>query len=318
MVIDHQRTAIMDKAHLVLSTASFAESDGTVINNEGRAQRFFQVYDPSYYDHSVVMLESWRWLHSLHSTVESREVDWTQLDDVIDACVKALPQLAGIKDAAPDASFRIRGQKLSRSPIRSSGRTAMRANISVHEPRQPQDKDTMFAFSMEGNNSPTANRQQIPFAWAPGWNSPQAWNKFQAEVGGNLRHGDPGVRLIEASETGMDFFTDVPEIFHAEDGKWRIAPYYHLFGSDEMSQRSPVFQSRMTEPYIKLNPSDAAKLGVNAGSLISFSYEGQTLSLPLQLSEGLAAGQVGLPMGMPGIAPVLAGACLENLQEAGQ
>jgi NADH dehydrogenase/NADH:ubiquinone oxidoreductase subunit G len=27
----------MDKAHLVLSAASFAESDGTVINNEGRA-----------------------------------------------------------------------------------------------------------------------------------------------------------------------------------------------------------------------------------------------------------------------------------------
>lgn len=50
MVIDHQRTAIMDKAHLVLSAASFAESDGTVINNEGRAQRFFQVYDPAYYD----------------------------------------------------------------------------------------------------------------------------------------------------------------------------------------------------------------------------------------------------------------------------
>lgn len=42
MVVDHQRTAIMDKAHLVLSAASFAESDGTVVNNEGRAQRFFQ------------------------------------------------------------------------------------------------------------------------------------------------------------------------------------------------------------------------------------------------------------------------------------
>lgn len=42
MVVDHQRTAIMENAHLVLSAASFAESDGTVINNEGRAQRFFQ------------------------------------------------------------------------------------------------------------------------------------------------------------------------------------------------------------------------------------------------------------------------------------
>ena len=316
MVVDHQRTAIMDKAHLVLSAASFAESDGTVVNNEGRAQRFFQVYDPSYYDANTVMLESWRWLHSLHSTVDNRQVDWTQLDHVIDAAIAKLPQLAGIKDAAPDATFRIRGQKLAREPHRYSGRTAMRANISVHEPRQPQDKDTMFAFSMEGNNQPSAPRSQIPFAWAPGWNSPQAWNKFQDEVGGKLRHGDPGVRLIEASASGLEYFTAVPAGFQAEEGQWRIAPYYHLFGSDELSQRSPVFQSRMPQPYIKLNPADAAKLGVNEGAMISFRVDGQTLSLPLVISAGLTAGQVGLPMGMPGIAPVLTGARIDTLQEA--
>ena len=316
LVVDHQRTAIMEKAHLVLSAASFAESDGTVVNNEGRAQRFFQVYDPAYYDAKTVMLESWRWLHSLHSTVNNRQVDWTQLDHVIDAAIAALPQLAGIKDAAPDATFRIRGQKLAREPHRYSGRTAMRANISVHEPRQPQDKDTMFAFSMEGNNQPSAPRSQIPFAWAPGWNSPQAWNKFQDEVGGKLRHGDPGVRLIEASASGLEYFTAVPASFQAEEGKWRIAPYYHLFGSDELSQRSPVFQSRMPQPYVKLNPADAAKLGVNEGAMVSFSVDGQALSLPLVISAGLTAGQVGLPMGLPGIAPVLTGARIDTLQEA--
>lgn len=318
MVVDHQRTAIMENAHLVLSAASFAESDGTVINNEGRAQRFFQVYDPAYYDSKTVMLESWRWLHSLHSTLLSREVDWTQLDHVIDAVVAKIPELAGIKDAAPDATFRIRGQKLAREPHRYSGRTAMRANISVHEPRQPQDIDTMFTFSMEGNNQPTAHRSQVPFARAPGWNSPQAWNKFEDEVGGKLRFGDPGVRLFETSENGLDYFTSVPARFQPQDGKWRIAPYYHLFGSDELSQRAPVFQSRMPQPYIKLNPADAAKLGVNAGTRVSFSYDGNTVTLPVEIAEGLTAGQVGLPMGMSGIAPVLAGAHLEDLKEAQQ
>jgi NADH-quinone oxidoreductase subunit G len=320
IVVDHQRTAIMDRANLILSAASFAESDGTLVNQEGRAQRFFQVYDPAYYDDAkkdvyTVMLESWRWMHSLHSTYTSRHVDWTQLDHVIEACVTALPQLQGIVDAAPDASFRIRGQKLARSPHRSSGRTAMRANISVHEPRQPQDKDTMFAFSMEGNNSPLADRQQIPFAWAPGWNSPQAWNKFQAEVGGKLRHGDPGVRLIEAGEGKLDYFTQVPAAFDHEQG-WRVAPYYHLFGSDEMSQRSGVIQQRMPEAYVMVNPADAATLGVNAGALVEFSCAGQTLRLPVRLSETLTQGQVGLPLGLPGIPPVLVGATVENLREA--
>lgn len=318
IVIDHQRTATMDKAGLILSAASFAESDGTVVNQEGRAQRFFQVYDPAYYDTTVEMLESWRWLHSLHSTVESRHVDWTQLDDVIDAAVQALPQLAAIKDAAPDASFRIRGQKLARSPHRYSGRTAMRANISVHEPRQPQDKDTMFAFSMEGNNSPLADRQQIPFAWAPGWNSPQAWNKFQAEVGGKLRHGDPGVRLFEASEGQLQWFDSVPAAFAGNENQWRVAPYYHLFGSEEMTQRAPVIQTRMPQPYVMVNPGDAARLGVNDGTAVEFSCAGQTLRLPVRFSEALQAGQVGLPIGMPGIPPYLSGANIDDLREAAQ
>lgn len=318
IVLDHQRTSTTEKAGLILSSASFAESDGTVVNQEGRAQRFFQVYDPAYYDEKVQMLESWRWLHSLQSTINSREVDWSQLDHVIDACVAALPQLAGIKEAAPDASFRIRGQKLARSPNRSSGRTAMRANIDVHEPRQPQDKDTMFAFSMEGNNQPSAARSQIPFAWAPGWNSPQAWNKFQAEVGGSLRNGDPGVRLIEAGTTQLGWFDTVPVAFTGVNDAWRVAPYFHLFGSDEMTQRAPVIQQRMPEAYLMVNPDDAAKLGVNVGTAVEFTCQGETLRLPVRFSSTLQAGQVGLPLGLPGIPPFLAGSNIDNLREAVQ
>ncbi len=70
----------------------------------------------------------------------------------------------------------------------------------------------------------------------------------------------------------------------------------------------------MPQPYIKLNPADAAKLGVNAGTRVSFSYDGNTVTLPVEIAEGLTAGQVGLPMGMSGIAPVLAGAHLEDLK----
>ncbi|MBP2844001.1 NADH-quinone oxidoreductase subunit NuoG [Dickeya oryzae] len=318
IVLDHQRTAIMDKASLVLSSASFAESDGTLISQEGRAQRFFQVYDPTYYDSKVVMLESWRWLHSLYITYNSRQVDWTQLDHVIDACVSALPQLAAIKDAAPDASFRIQGQKLAREPHRYSGRTAMRANISVHEPRQPQDRDTMFTFSMEGNNSPLAERQQVPFAWAPGWNSPQAWNKFQDEVGGHLRYGDPGVRLIEAGKGSLPYFSQIPAPFAPQQGQWQVAPYYNLFGSDELSQRSGVIQQRMPQACAVVSQADAALLGVNAGALLDITCGGQTLRLPVRLSAELRQGQIGLPLGFPGVAPVLAGATVEMLREAAQ
>ncbi|CCW29365.1 NADH-quinone oxidoreductase subunit G [Xenorhabdus nematophila F1] len=315
IVVDHQRTAIMDKAHLILSASSFAESDGTLVNQEGRAQRYFQVYEPSFYDKSIVMLESWRWMHSLYTTYTQCQTDWTQLDHVIAACVKVMPQFKGIVDAAPDATFRIRGQKLARSPHRYSGRTAMLADVSVHEQRQPQDIDTAFAFSMEGNNSPFAPRQQIPFAWAPGWNSPQAWNKFQAEVGGKLRFGDPGVRLIETVDGGLNYFDSIPTAFTAQKNQWYVAPYFHLFGSDELSQRSDVIQERMTEPYVMINHKDAEHLNVKEGAVMAFDCEGQQLRLTVRLSSNLVQGQVGLPLGMQGIPPVLAGKSVNNLRE---
>ncbi|MBT0730984.1 NADH-quinone oxidoreductase subunit NuoG [Rosenbergiella nectarea] len=315
VVLDHQATPTLAQASVILSAASFAEADGTLINQEGRAQRFFQVYDPAYYDTTVTQLESWRWLHALERAVNRRETDWSQLDHVIDAVIAEKPFLNAIKEAAPDASFRIRGQKLARSPHRSSGRTAMRANISVHEPRQPQDKDTMFAFSMEGNNQPQAPRSQIPFAWSPGWNSPQAWNKFQDEVGGHLRHGDPGVRLFDGQGGGGEWFTAIPAAYQPQ-AQWRVVPLWRLFGSEELSQRSNVFAQRTAPAEVVLHPEDAQKLGLQAGQSVNLHALGVGMTLPLRLSETLTQGLVGLPVGMPGIPPYLSGAEVEMLQEA--
>ena len=317
IVADHQRTATSERAHLLLPVASFAEGDGTLVSLEGRAQRFFQVYEPSYYDSNILIREGWRWLHALHSTLQGKAVDWTQLDQVTAACAASSPLLAGIKDAAPSASFRIKGLKLAREPHRYSGRTAMRANISVHEPRQPQDQDTAFAFSMEGYAGSKEDRQQIPFAWSPGWNSPQAWNKFQDEVGGHLRAGDPGVRLLEAAGNALPWFA-VNAAFNPAAGTWQVAPLHHLFGSEENSARAKPIQERMPEPYVALACDEAARLGVNDGALLALRVNGQALRLPLQVRDDLAAGLVGLPVGLPGIPATVAGASVTLLQEAAQ
>lgn len=317
IVADHQQTATVERAHLVLPVASFAEGDGTLVSQEGRAQRFFQVYDPTYYDANILVREGWRWLHALHSTLEGKSVDWTQLDQVTAAVADSSSLLASIRDAAPSASFRIKGLKLAREPHRYSGRTAMRANISVHEPRQPQDKDSPFAFSMEGYAGSAEPRQQIPFAWSPGWNSPQAWNKFQDEVGGHLRAGDPGVRLIEAKGATLPWFA-VAAPFNPAQGTWQVVPFHHLFGSEENSSRAAPIQERMPEPYVALAKSEADRLGVNDGAMLALRVKGQALHLPLQVREELAAGLVGLPAGLPGIPGAIAGATVTLLQEAAQ
>ncbi|WP_348749912.1 NADH-quinone oxidoreductase subunit NuoG [Pseudomonas rhodesiae] len=318
IVADHQKTATSDRADLVLPAATFAEGDGTLVSQEGRAQRFFQVFDPKYMDAGILVHEGWRWLHALRSTLLNQPIDWTQLDHVTAATAASAPQLARIVDAAPSAAFRIKGLKLAREPLRYSGRTAMRADISVHEPRTPQDNDTAFAFSMEGYSGSAEPRQQVPFAWSPGWNSPQAWNKFQDEVGGHIRAGDPGTRLIESKGDSLNWFAAVPRPFNPAQGTWQVVPFFHLFGSEENSSKAAPVQERIPAAYVAMAKSEADRLGVNDGALLSLTVAGQTLRLPLRINEALGAGLVALPKGLAGIPPAIFGKTVDGLQEAAQ
>ena len=320
IVIDHQSHATATKAEVLLSAGSFAESDGTVVNNEGRAQRYFQVYDPAYYHPQTVTRESWAWLAELRGRHHELAAEWAHFDQVTAALARAMPALGEVAKAAPNAKFRMQGLKVAREPSPYSGRTAMRANVSVHEPRQPRDADTALAFSMEGHNGSQAGvlpAALIPFAWAPGWNSPQAWNKFQAEVGGQLQGGDPGIRLIEpaANSSAPTYFDGVPAAFAARVGKWTVVPLTHIFGSDELSARAAALASLIPTPYVALNPADADALGAAENASLDITLPGGAVRLPLQRRPGIPRGTVGLPIGVPG-APWFAAGVAATLARA--
>ncbi len=55
IVIDHQDTAYREPRRTLAAARRrpVLESDGTFVNYEGRAQRYFQVFDPAYYDKDV-------------------------------------------------------------------------------------------------------------------------------------------------------------------------------------------------------------------------------------------------------------------------
>ncbi|MEG2267240.1 MAG: NADH-quinone oxidoreductase subunit G, partial [Acinetobacter sp.] len=298
IVLDHSETATVAKASIVLSAASFAEGDGTVVSQEGRAQRFYQVYDPSYYKPELAIKESWRWLHALETGLKGKAISWTLLDDVVEAVAKNVPALEGIQDVAPDAGFRVHGLKVAREPRRYSGRTAMRAPLSVHEPKQPIDLDSALTFSMEGYVGAETPAALVPFAWSAGWNSPQAWNKFQDKVGGHLKGGDSGVRLFDrlAKRAARTFVAPTPVVAHAES--FRLVPMHHIFASGEFTVKTPAMESRIPNAMFTVGEQDAARLNVQDGQKITVQAGEATISLPVQVIEYLPAGYIGYPIGL--------------------
>lgn len=270
IVSDHLANRTTAKAELLLPAAPVAESDGTMISNEGRAQRFFRVVPPP-----ETVRQSWEWLG-----------EWETVDQVIADVTAAIPELSGVVQAAPPAGFRMAGAKIPREPHRYSGRTAILANITVSEPKPPQDMDSPLSFSMEGNpRQPPA--ALIPFFWSPGWNSIQSVNKFQEEIAGPLRGGNPGVRLIAPEGGAKAPFTSIPAAFARREHEWLLVPLFHIFGSEELSRSAPAIAELSPGPYIALNAQDAANLGSEVIVM--------TQRLPVRVTSGLPAGVAGCP-----------------------
>ena len=310
VVLDHQRTRTAEGADFILPAASFAEGSGTLVNLEGRAQRFFRVFEPAYLRPETRIHESWRWLHTLAAGLRGEAPGDISLDLATRACAGAHPGLAGIVDAAPGPDYRIEGLRLAREPQRYSGRTAMRANLDVNEPRPPQDTDTPFAYSMEGYSGFDRPRQQIPFAWAPGWNSPQAWNKFTDEVGGHLRGGDPGIRLIRPQPGHREYPDPVFDDGATDSSGLRALVLPRVFGGEETSARAEPVRQRMTAPVVILARPDAEALGVRDGDSLTLLgvREGDSLMLfggpdiTVSEQEDWPPGWAGLPAGLlPGL-----------------
>jgi NADH-quinone oxidoreductase subunit G len=290
VAFDHLGNATTEAAELVLPAGTFAESDGTLVNNEGRAQRYFQVFDPS----SEVQ-SSWKWLAegSIAAGLETQALGHN-LDELTAVMSKSLPALAALPTVTPPRSA---AGKIAREPIRYSGRTAMLANISVHEPKPPDDPDSALAFSMESGLGavPPALR---PFFWAPGWNSVQSVNKFQDEIGGPLRGHDPGVRLIEpSSRPNWKYFSAIPPSFAPQPGSWLLVSIFQIFGSEELSRHAPAISQLTSQPYLALNPVEASLLEAKAGEQLKVLIEESQYELEIVLRADLPRGVAGLHTG---------------------
>jgi NADH-quinone oxidoreductase subunit G len=290
VILDHLITQTTTAADILLPVATMMEQEGTVINNEGRAQRFYKVLP------SQKVFPSWHIfgeLLNLHYGVNP----WPHFDTLLHDLFQKLRLFAPLTDLAPPASFRMTGQKIPRESPRSSGRTALHANTSINEPKPPADEESPLSFSMEGTqNNPPA--PLIPRFWAPGWNSVQAVNSFQATINGPYPEQGPGMRFLK--QTGQTaYFDQIPPSFSSCETEWLLLPTFHLFGSEELSAYCPAICSLLPEPYLVVNCEQALSLGFKEGQKVSLSIP--LGELALHLSHKVPKGIALVPWGLPHI-----------------
>ena len=170
-----------------------------------------------------------------------------------------------------------------------------RSNISVHEPRQPTDEDSPLAYTMEGAATADRPGALLSYVWAPGWNSNQSLHKFQAEIGGQLRGGSTGVRLLDDLEVPEAEPAPLPAPFRRRAGEWLLQARHHVFGSDELSRLSPGPAALTGRACLYLHPEDAAELDVSAGDGVEI--DGRALEVRIDGSQ--TPGSAGFSVGYP-------------------
>jgi NADH-quinone oxidoreductase subunit G len=293
IVLDGLDNDTTSRGDLVLPAASFAETDGTLVNLEGRAQRHYPVFLAE-----NERRPAWVWLLACMKELEHAAVrNLHHFDDISRACAADVPALAGITAAAPGHQFRNAGVKIPRQTPRYSGRTAMRADVSVHEPKQPTDEESPLAYSMEGLNRETPG-SLLPWVWSPGWNSNQSLHKFQSEVGGHITGGTAGVRLLPTGATAASATEPTKDRAPATTQGWQLVPRHRIFGSEELSAMSPGICELVEPAFIELRPEDADRLGVTDGDGVT--VDGSLGTLEVRINATLAAGCAGYGHGLEG------------------
>jgi len=297
--VDHSMTPTTDQAALVLPAAAFAESSGTLVSCEARAQRFHAAFPPS-----EEARESWRWLGDLLAASGRVSAQpWPNLNSILAEIAGSGSGLAALAGLEREGRSRLLGLPVPRQTCRASGRTAVQAARSVHEEPPPPDVDTPLAYSMEGYAGPPPP-QLITRYWAPGWNSVQALNKLQIIPAGPLRGGDPGLRLLDSrGQKKWAYHEDIPAPFRARETEMWVLPLHRLYGTEELSRLAPGIATCIPKPELRLHPDDAQRFGLQQGAAVELQVGSGAYRLTLLLDSQAEPGTALVPMGFPGASP---------------
>jgi NADH-quinone oxidoreductase subunit G len=255
-----------------LPAATILESSGTLVNNEGRIQCFGQVLRPA-----QDVAPSWSATRDIIAAIgRAEDADWQHLEEVTAAIEASHPAFDGATEVARAAGF---GRE--REPVPQEGHRYSGLNATI----RPDALDLPTVGEALGPDGmlPVATR-------TPGWNSNEAINRFQIEVDGPLRAGNPSLRIFATNgngahaapstlDAGRSTATAAPA---GDDTTVLVCAAAEIFGSESMSRRGPALAELAPDTYLLLHPERAERLGVVAGRFYRLRLIGETFETSLE------------------------------------
>ncbi|QDP00856.1 NADH-quinone oxidoreductase subunit NuoG [Thalassotalea sp. PS06] len=289
LVIDHCHHQLVELADIVLPSTPFTESDGVIVNYMGLAQPFYAAKPQVQPLHM-----GWQWCRLLDDVIGNGI--FNELDKL--SHLRAF--LAKQEPGFPDMSQLLAEQlifKSARQPMRYSGRTAMIANQTVHEPKNPIDTDSPYSFSMEGPGKSDDRGHTLPkpFSWAPGWNSNQSVSKYQIRVSGPIAERQAlfsvAGNFTYALETETTPSSANSKTIETKINGITIRKLEHLFANDELTDKVAEFRLMSPPPCLVVHVNDVSELAADNPEYISIDLIDNT-SLVVQLiaCEDIARG----------------------------
>jgi NADH-quinone oxidoreductase subunit G len=254
----------VDEINLPMS--SFSECSGSELNYQGLIQSHLPATKPS-----GQCLPGWQWLVNIAKLRRHSLGDIDNLGQMRDLINRDYPHLAAHFDQHHQT-------QLALQTPRVSGRTAMLANQTVHEPKPFGEAGAPYKQSMEGTQAGQKNEFPLAYSWSPGWNSNQSNHKFRDEYRGSELEKQEGVHCIGASQSDQ-WFKWQGDWSKNNKAQWQILPLQKVFGSDNLSLHALPIAQLKVQAQIVVSPLDAQKMGFAAGELI-YCDDNQT---PLQL-----------------------------------
>jgi NADH-quinone oxidoreductase subunit G len=238
-----------------LPVSSFSECSGSELNYQGLIQSHVPATKPS-----GQCLPSWQWL-----------VNIARLHQHSLGKVDNLGQLRGLLNQ-DHPQLSVHFNKHHQTPMalqtpRTSGRTAMLANQTVHEPKPFIEIGAPYKHSMEGIQAGQSKEFPMAYSWSPGWNSNQSNHKFRDEYRGSELAQQEGVLCIAAKHSDQ-WFKWQADWSKNSKAQWQILPLQKVFGSDNLSLHALPIAQLKVQAQIVLSAVDSGKLGFTSGQLI--------------------------------------------------